>query len=89
MQKVAYLRASEPHDRDAEIIRGSLFGRSLELSILTEIICTRSSPELRIVKGAYQSRYNTDLKQDVSYKVSGVLREVNLFRTRCFIQCSL
>lgn len=76
MQRVVYLRVSEPHDRDAEIIRGALVSRCLDLNILTEIICTHSSSELRIVKEAYQSRYNADLKENVSCKISGILKWV-------------
>ncbi|XP_020255451.1 annexin D7-like [Asparagus officinalis] len=74
--RVLYLQLSEPHNRDAEIIRRTFSGRSLDLSILTEIICTRSSSDLRIVKEAYHSRYNADLRQDISYKMSGILKEI-------------
>lgn len=78
MQRVVYLCVSEPFGRDAEIIRGALFGRRLDPNTLTEIICTRSSSELRILMGAYRSRYNAELKQDVSYRISGILKEVQL-----------
>ncbi|XP_038975873.1 annexin D7-like [Phoenix dactylifera] len=76
--RVAYLRASEPPERDAEIVRGALFGQSLDPDTLTEIICTRSSLELSSAKQAYQAQYDSNLEQDVSSKTIGSLKEVLL-----------
>ncbi|XP_019710109.1 annexin D8 isoform X2 [Elaeis guineensis] len=76
--RVAYLRATEPPERDAEIVRGALFGQSLDPDTLTEIICTRSSLELSAAKQAYQARYNSNLERDVSSKTIGSLKEVLL-----------
>ncbi|KAJ6843498.1 annexin D7-like [Iris pallida] len=77
--RVVYLRVSEPHERDAEIVRGALFGSSLDLDTLTEVICTRPSAGLRIVREAYRSRYMSDLDEDVSFKINGSsLKEVLL-----------
>lgn len=83
-QRVAYLRASEPSERDAEIVRGALFGQSLDPDTLTEIVCTRSSLELSSAKNAYQARYNSNLEQDVSSKAIGSLKEVNFSFVKLF-----
>ncbi|KAG1342408.1 putative inactive receptor kinase [Cocos nucifera] len=76
--RVAYLHASEPPERDAEIVRGALFARSLDTDTLTEIICTRSSLELSSAKQAYQARYNSNLERDVSSKTIGNLKQILL-----------
>lgn len=76
--RVVYLRVSEPHERDAEIVRGALFGSSLDVDTLTEVICTRPSTELRNVREAYRSRYMSGLDEDVSFKINGSLKEVLL-----------
>ncbi|KAI4296347.1 hypothetical protein L6164_036313 [Bauhinia variegata] len=74
--KAAYLRMSEPQERDAEIMRNSIFGGSLNLNTLIEIICTRSSSDLQCIKQTYRSRYNSDLEQDVHVTVKGGYREI-------------
>lgn len=78
MQRVAYLRASEPSNLDAEITREALFGTALNTDVLIEIICTRSSSELVSTKQAYQARYNSNLERDVSFKINGNIKEVIL-----------
>ncbi|KAL5714563.1 hypothetical protein ACHQM5_016507 [Ranunculus cassubicifolius] len=76
LAKVAYLRMSEPQLRDAEIIRNSLFGARVDLNTLIEVICTRSSAELHVIKQSYRSQYNSDTEQDVSTKVQGGFKEI-------------
>ncbi|XP_020082878.1 annexin D7-like isoform X2 [Ananas comosus] len=70
--RVAYLRASEPSNLDAEITREALFGTALNTDVLIEIICTRSSSELVSTKQAYQARYNSNLERDVSFKINAL-----------------
>lgn len=76
MQRVAYLRASEPCVRDADIARDALFGRRLNADVLIEVVCTRSSAEVALIKQAYQARYSTSLERDVSSRTNGSLSEV-------------
>lgn len=76
IQRAAYLRMIDPQERDAEIMRNSLFGGSVNLSTLIEIACTRPSSELHCIKQTYRSKYNSDLEQDITNKISGGFKEV-------------
>lgn len=78
VQRAAYLRMIEPQERDAEIVRNSLFGNgsSVNLNTLIEIACSRPSSELQCIKQAYRSRYNSDLEQDVTTKINSGFKEV-------------
>ncbi|XP_010261245.1 PREDICTED: annexin D6-like [Nelumbo nucifera] len=76
--RLVYLRMSEPQERDAEIVRFALFGGDVDLSTLTEIVCTRPSKDLHSIKQAYRPRYNSDLEHDVSLKIGGGFREILL-----------
>ena len=78
VQRAAYLRMIEPRERDAEIVRNSLFGNgsSVNLNTLIEIACSRPSSELQCIKQAYRSRYNSDLEQDVTTKINSGFKEV-------------
>ena len=75
-QRAAYLRLREPHERDAEIARGALFGGIVDVDTLTEIICTRPSTELRAVRQAFRALYNSNVEQDITLKTNGNLKEV-------------
>lgn len=74
--RAAYFRISEPQERDAEMMRNSLYGGSVNLNTLIEIACTRSSSELQAIKQAYSSLYNSNIDQDVAQKVNGGFKEV-------------
>ncbi|KAE8009160.1 hypothetical protein FH972_005612 [Carpinus fangiana] len=76
--RAAYLRMAEPQERDAEIMRNSLFGGSLNVNTLVEIACSRPSEELQRIKQAYRSRFNSDLEQDVTAKINGGFKEILL-----------
>ncbi|XAR53065.1 hypothetical protein NMG60_11021462 [Bertholletia excelsa] len=76
--RAAYLRMSEPQVRDAEMIMNSLHGGSVNLNTLIEVACTRTSPELLIIKQVYRSRYNSNIDQEVALKVTGGFREILL-----------
>ncbi|KAJ4760409.1 Annexin-like protein [Rhynchospora pubera] len=76
--RLAYLRTIAPCNRDAEFIREALFGCNLNINMITEIICTRPSSQIVSLKQAYQSRYNTSLERDITYKTNGTLKEVLL-----------
>ncbi|EOX98827.1 Annexin-like protein [Theobroma cacao] len=78
LARIAYLRMVEPHERDAQMIRHSLFGGSLNLNIIIEVACTRPSSELLRIKHAYQSRYNSDLEKDLTMRVNGGFKEILL-----------
>jgi hypothetical protein len=67
----------EPQERDAEIMRNSLFGGStVNLNAFVEIACSRPSQELQCIKQTYRSRYSSDLEQDVTAKINGGFKEV-------------
>ncbi|KAF0913201.1 hypothetical protein E2562_020364 [Oryza meyeriana var. granulata] len=76
--RVACLRASEPCVRDADIARDALFGRRLDGDVLIEVVCTRPSGEVVLMKQAYQARYSASLEREVSSRTSGSLNEVLL-----------
>ncbi|KAA8536471.1 hypothetical protein F0562_028949 [Nyssa sinensis] len=76
--RAAYLRLSESQERDAEMMRNSLYGGSVNLNILIEIACTRLSFELQSIKQTYCSRYNSNIEQDVALKVNGGFKEILL-----------
>lgn len=87
IKRVAYLRLNEAKARDAEILRSSLFGGSVNLNTVVEIICTRSSYELHCIREHYRSRYQSDAEKDVSMKISGSFSEVfhhNLIKSFLF-----
>ncbi|KAK6925352.1 Annexin repeat, partial [Dillenia turbinata] len=70
------LRMREPQERDAEILRNSIYGGSINFNILIEIVCTRPSSELHCIKLAYGNRYHSDIEQDVALKTTGGFKEV-------------
>ncbi|KAF3968257.1 hypothetical protein CMV_007830 [Castanea mollissima] len=76
--RAAYLRMIEPRERDAEIVRNSLFGNgsSVNLNTLIEIACSRPSSELQCIKQVYRSRYNSDLEQDVTTEINSGFKEI-------------
>uniref|UniRef100_A0A0E0QQI5 Annexin n=1 Tax=Oryza rufipogon TaxID=4529 RepID=A0A0E0QQI5_ORYRU len=76
--RVACLRASEPCVRDADIARDALFGRRIDGDVLVEVVCTRPSGEVALIRQAYQARYSASLERDVSSRTSGSLNEVLL-----------
>lgn len=76
--RAAYFRISEPQERDAEMMRNSIYGGSVNLNTLIEIACTRSSSELQAIKQAYSSLYNSNIDQDVALKVNGGFKEILL-----------
>ncbi|XP_058099949.1 annexin Gh1-like [Magnolia sinica] len=79
LARVAYLRMSEPHKRDAEIVRGSLSSTSsMDLNTLIEVVCTRSPSELQSIRQAYRARYGSDVEQDITRRRNGNLKEVLL-----------
>lgn len=69
---------SKPQERDAEIMRHSLFGGRINLHNLIEVACTRSSLELHFIKQAYNSRFNSNLEQDMGTKLNSGFKEVTL-----------
>ncbi|XP_024019893.1 annexin D5 [Morus notabilis] len=68
----------EPQERDSEIVRNSLFGATINLNTLIEIICTRSSSQQQCIKEAYKSRYKSDIEQDISMRINGGFKEILL-----------
>ncbi|XP_027179894.1 annexin D7-like [Coffea eugenioides] len=76
---MVYLRINEPQERDAELTRDSLFGgNKVNLNVLIELLCTRSSSQLSSIKQAYCNRYGSNIEQDVSQKISGNFKEILL-----------
>ena len=70
---------AEPQERDAEILRNSLFGGSVNVNTLVEIACSRPSEELQRITQVYRSRYNSDLEHDVTAKINGGFKEVTTY----------
>ncbi|KAF3324318.1 annexin D7-like protein [Carex littledalei] len=76
--RLAYLRAIEPCNRDADLIKEALFAHTPNINMITEIICTRPSSQIVSLKRAYQAQYNTSIDHDVSNKTNGTMKEVLL-----------
>ncbi|KAL5982139.1 hypothetical protein ACLOJK_016208 [Asimina triloba] len=76
--RAAYLHMTEPPTRDAEIIRCCLSASKVDLDDLIEVVCTRTTSELRPIRQAYRGRYNSEIEQDIARRTSGNLKEVLL-----------
>lgn len=50
----------------------------MDLNMLIEITCSRSSSQLQSIKQSYRSRYKSDIEQDVSTRIKGGFKEVIL-----------
>lgn len=83
---IAYLRISDPHERDSASLREALFSSRPNINLIVEILCTRSSLELRSIKQTYRANYNSDLDQDIAQRIQGNKTEVNGWTTYHFQQ---
>lgn len=65
-----------PLERDLTGLRQGLTGHIPEPKIATEIVCSRTSSQLRQIKQAYNSTYCIPLDHDVGAHTSGNHRQV-------------
>ncbi|KHN85242.1 Annexin A11 [Toxocara canis] len=60
------------HIYSAKLLFKSISSRRGVRSIAVEIACTRSTPQLKVIRDAYQNEYRIPLEKDISVKVEGV-----------------
>lgn len=66
----------DPVGRDATIVRKALTGDVIDLKAATEVICSRTSPQLQLLKQIYHARFHTYLEHDLEYQATGDLQKV-------------
>ncbi|KAF2316669.1 hypothetical protein GH714_042010 [Hevea brasiliensis] len=80
LKKALLLWMQTPMERDITTLRQALTGHipHPELKIATEIICSRTSSQIRQIKQAYTSTYDTYLEIDVEAYASGNHKQLML-----------
>lgn len=71
IEKAILLWMPDPAARDATIIRQALTGDIIDLKAATEVICSRTSPQIQYVKQIYHARFHAYLEHDIEYQASG------------------
>ncbi|KAL2233242.1 annexin D5 [Sesamum indicum] len=71
VEKAILLWMPDPAARDATIIRQALTGDIIDLKAATEVICSRTSPQIQYVKQIYHARFHAYLEHDIEYQASG------------------
>ncbi|OEL16009.1 Annexin D5 [Dichanthelium oligosanthes] len=61
----------DPATRDATILKQALTGDITDLRAATEIICSRTPSQLRIVRQTYRARFGCYVEHDVTERTSG------------------
>lgn len=78
LKKAILLWMQNPLERDLSTLRQALTGPIIELKAATEIICSRSSSQIRQIKQAYTPTYGTQLEYDVDAHTSGNHKQLML-----------
>ncbi|XP_058079225.1 annexin D5-like isoform X1 [Magnolia sinica] len=68
IKKAVMLWMLDPAERDATIVGQALTLTSLDLTALTEVICSRTPSEIRLFKKAYFQKYGSQIEDDLSLK---------------------
>ncbi|KAJ8773623.1 hypothetical protein K2173_005869 [Erythroxylum novogranatense] len=71
LKKAVLLWMKSPVERDVSAIKRALKGAIIDLKAATEIICSRTSSQIRQIKQAYTSTYGNRLENDVDEYTSG------------------
>jgi annexin A13 len=66
----------EPGELDAKLIRQAIKGLLTDEDLLSEIICTRTSAELKAASEAYTRLFNRNMENDIKHDTSGDLAKV-------------
>lgn len=76
-QTAVLLWMHEPASRDAIILHESLSPDFLNLEAATELICTRTVPQLQTLKQIYYSKFGTHIERDIELQTTGDHQKVN------------
>jgi annexin A7/11 len=60
-----------PTTRDATILKQALTGDVTDLRAATEVVCSRTPSQLRVVRQAYRARFGCHVEHDVTERTSG------------------
>ncbi|ERN11026.1 annexin D5 [Amborella trichopoda] len=71
LEKAILLWMHDPAGRDATILRSALTGDNIDLGAATEIICSRTSSQIQLIKNAYHAKFHTHLEHDIGFQASG------------------
>jgi len=61
----------DPAARDATILKQALTGDITDLRAATEVICSRTPPQLQTLRQAYRARFGCHVEHDVAERASG------------------
>ncbi|KAJ1268483.1 hypothetical protein BS78_07G139000 [Paspalum vaginatum] len=61
----------DPAARDATVLKQALAGDVTDLRAATEVVCSRTPAQLRILRQAYRARFGCDAERDVADRASG------------------
>ncbi|KAF2305698.1 hypothetical protein P3X46_032822 [Hevea brasiliensis] len=78
LKKAVLLWMQNPLERDLTTLKQALTGHIPELKIATEIICSRTSSQIRQIKQAYASTYDVNLEHDIEAHASGNHKQLML-----------
>ncbi|OAF65036.1 hypothetical protein A3Q56_07249, partial [Intoshia linei] len=67
-----------PAELDAKYIYDSIKGLGTDEDCLTEILCTRTNKQIKVIKEVYEKKYKNKLESDVKEDTSGCYRKVLL-----------
>lgn len=70
-QKAVVLWMNDPVTRDAKILAQALRGSLTDHKAVTEVICTRTTAQLRQIKQVYSKDYGTTPEHDIESKCYG------------------
>ncbi|WOG97087.1 hypothetical protein DCAR_0416426 [Daucus carota subsp. sativus] len=71
LETAVLLWMHEPASRDAIILNESLSPDFLNLEAATELICTRTVPQLQTLKQLYYSKFETHIERDIELQTIG------------------
>lgn len=78
VKRAVLLWMPDPVGRDATIVRKALTGDVIDLKAATEVICSRTSPQLQLLKQIYHARFHTYVEHDLEYQATGDLQKLLL-----------
>ncbi|XP_006659413.1 annexin D5-like [Oryza brachyantha] len=82
-KKAVLLWVLDPATRDAAILHQALNGDVTDMRAATEVVCSRTPSQMRVVRQAYLSRFGGHLEQHVAARASGDHQRLLLAYLRC------
>ncbi|XP_073141996.1 annexin D5 [Henckelia pumila] len=78
VKRAVLLWMPDPAAKDATIVRKALTGDVIDLKAATEVICSRTSPQLQLLKQIYHARFHAHVEHDIEYQATGDLQKLLL-----------